>query len=366
MSAPGALDRAHHPGGAPTWLRDHAGRLFFLGLAAALLLLLWGTAAPGPALAGWLAGLLFWLGIALGAYALLAVHALTGGVWLAPLFRVLAPSVATLPVFTLLALPLLLDAGAVWPWVADPAVMPRPPVVQWYLNLPGFALRGALALAGWSVLGLLLVGSGARRPGVGAPALVFHAVAVTILGVDWILSLEPPFRSTVFGAALGVTQLLAALAWAALLEPEPKGFRGKAGDLARLIMATALGAIYLGFAQFLVAWYGNLPDKAEWFLKREALPWILLEGASVALSAVLPIVALLPAVMRRSPRALAWVGGGVLVGVWLHLVWLVGPPFGPWTIGSAALGTLALGGIWTGFAGGPFAARLTREVPHGA
>jgi hypothetical protein len=201
---------------------------------------------------------------------------------------------------------------------------------------------------------------------VGAPALIFHAVAVTVIGVDWVLSLEPHFRSTVFGAALGVTQLLAALAWAALLEPEPQGFRGKAGDLARLMMAAALGAIYLGFAQFLVAWYGNLPDKAAWFLKREEPPWILLEGASVALSAVLPIAALLPAFLRRSPRALAWIGAGVLAGVLLHVVWLVGPPFGPWALLSAALGTVAVGGIWTGLAGGPFAARLAREVPHGA
>jgi hypothetical protein len=351
---------------APDWLRAYAGRLFLAGMAATLLLLLWGLAAPGLALAGWLAGLLFWLGIALGAYVLLAVHALTGGLWLAPLFPVLAPAVATLPVFALLALPLLLGAAAIWPWVADPSVVRHASVVHWYLNLPGFALRGTVALAGWSVLGLMLVGGGARRPAVGAPALIFHAVAVTMIGVDWVLSLEPHFRSTVFGAALGLSQLLAALAWAALLEPEPQGFRGKAGDLARLMMAAALGAIYLGFAQFLVAWYGNLPDKAEWFLKREALPWILLEGVSVALSAVLPIAALLPTVVRRSPRALAWIGGGVLVGVLLHTVWLVGPPFGPWALLSATLGTVAIGGIWTGLAGGPFAARLAREVPHGA
>ena len=70
--------------------------------------------------------------------------------------------------------------------------------------------------------------------------------------------------------------------------------------------------------------------------------------------------------MRRSPRVLAWIGAGVLAGVWLYMVWLVGPHFGPWAIGSAALGTLGMGGIWLGLAGGPFAARLTREVPHGA
>jgi hypothetical protein len=351
---------------AQAWLREHAGRLVLAGVVGTALLALWGVAAPGVALAGWLVGFAFWLGLALGAYALLAVHALTGGRWLAPLFPVLAPAVASLPVFALLALPLLLGGAFVWPWVADPASVTSPGVAQWYLNLSGFALRGAVLLAGWSVFGLLLVGSGARRPAIGAPAMVFHGVAVSVFGLDWLLSLDPDFRSSAFGMALGVTQVLAALAWAALLEPEPAGFRGKAGDLARLMMAAALGAIYLGFAEYLVAWYGNLPHKAEWYLRREALPWILLEAAAVALTAILPVAALLPAVMRRSPRVLAWIGTGVLAGVWLYVVWLVGPHFGPWAIGSAALGTLGMGGIWLGLAGGPFAARLTREVPHGA
>lgn len=351
---------------AADWLRARAGRIFLAGLGAGALLLLWGLAAPRLALGGLLAALLFWLGLALGAFALLAVHALTGGRWLAPLFPVLAPAAATLPVFTLLALPLLLDPAAVWPWVGDPGAARHPDVARWYLNLPGFVLRSAVALAGWSLLGLLLVGGAARRPAVGAPALVFHAVALTILGLDWVLSLDPAFRSTAFAMWLGVLQLLAALGWCALLRPEPAGGAGRSGDLAKLLIATALGAAYLGFAQYLVTWYGNLPDKAEWYLQRQALPWLPVEAASIGLSAVLPVLALLPASARRSPRALAWVGAAVLLGVLLRLIWLVGPPFGPLVILSGLLATAAVGGMWLGLAAGPFAARLAREVPHGA
>lgn len=349
----------------------HRARAFVLaGTAAAGVLALWGLAGPSPgtAIAGWLVGLLFWLGIALGAYTLLSVHALTGGLWLSALRPVLMPAAATLPVFGLLALPLLLDPPALYPWAADPSVV-RDAVARWYLNLPGFVARGAVALAGWSVLAVLLLRTEARRPAVGAAALVFHAVAITIVGVDWVLSLEPHFRSTVFGAALALTQVLSALAWCAMLEPEPAGGRGKAGDLARMLMAAALGAVYLGFAQFLVAWYGNLPRKAEWFLKREAAPWIWLEGASILLSTILPIAALLPRGMRRSPPGLAGVGAGVLVGVLLHTAWLVGPPFGPWTLLSAALGTVAVGGLWLALLGGLVAPRLagpeTRRAAHG-
>lgn len=343
-------------------LRAHALHLALAGLAGAALLLVWGVRAPGVALAGWLVGFVFWFGLALGAYALLAVHALTGGAWLRPLLPVLAPAVATLPVFGLLALPLLLQAGEVWPWVTDPDAAMHPSVAAWYLNLPAFVLRAVLMLAGWSGFGLLLVGSGARRPAVGAPALVFHAVAVGIFGVDWILSIEPRFRSSAFGMALGVMQILAALGWCALLAPEPAGDRGKAGDLARLLIAAALGAVYLGFAQYLVAWYGNLPDKAAWYLRRQAMPWVLLDAGAVVLCAVLPILALLPAAVRRSPNLLAWIGGGVLLGVLLHTAWLVAPPFGLWALPAAALGTMAVGGLWVGLAAGPFAAREAAHV----
>ena len=143
-------------------------------------------------------------------------------------------------------------------------------------------------------------GGGARRPAVGAPALILHAVALTVIGLDWILALEPPFRSTAFGLWLGVTQLLAALAWCALLEPEPGGKR--AADLAGLLLACALGAAYLGFAQYLVAWYGNLKPRADWYLPRQEMPWLLVEVVSIAASAVLPVVAMLPGVLRCRSR----------------------------------------------------------------
>ena len=183
-------------------LRMRAMPLFVAGVVAGFALLLWGgLGAPGVALAGWLCGLVFWLGIALGAVTLLAIHALTGGLWLASLRPVLLPAAATLPVFALLALPLLLNAGAVYPWLADPSLVRDPGVVRWYVNLPGFVLRSLVALAGWSFFALLLMGGGARRPGVGAAALVFHMVAITTFGLDWVLSIEPRFRSTVFGAA---------------------------------------------------------------------------------------------------------------------------------------------------------------------
>jgi hypothetical protein len=267
-------------------------------------------------------------------------------------------------------LPLLLGIGVLYPWATDPLAARRASVAQWYLSPALFALRTAIALAGWSLMALLLVrGGGARRSAIGAAALMFHAVAVTLIPMDWVLSLDPRFRSSVFGAATAVNQVLAALAWCALLRPEEPGGKGRAGDLARMLLAALLGAIYLGFAQFLVAWYGDLPEKAAWFVPRKQPPWIWLEIGSLLLATAVPFAAMLSASIRRGPRPLALVGASVLSGTLLHQAWLVGPHVGPLALLSGVLGIVAIGGVWIALAYGPLADRLPglrQEARHGA
>lgn len=340
------------------------------GCGAGGLLLAWGLfGGAEAALAGWLIGLMFWIGIALGAMTMLAVHATTGGEWLRDLRPVLAPAAASLPLFALFLLPVLLGLWVLYPWATDSFAARRPSVAQWYLSPASFLLRSTIALTGWSIAALVLVrGGGARRTGIGAAALIFHTLAMSVIPLDWVLSLDPRFRSSVFGMATAVNGVLAALAWCALLQPEAPGGRGHAGDLARMLLAALLGAVYLGFAQFLVAWYGNLPEKAAWFLARERPPWIWIEIGALLLATAVPFAALLAARIRRSPRPLAAVGASVLAGTLLHQAWLVGPHVGPPALLGGALSVVAIGGIWLDLAYGPVADRLVRpqEAQHGA
>lgn len=350
------------------WLRARHRPAFISAAVAAVLLLACGLLGTAQlAMAGWLIGLFFWIGIALGAMTMLAVHATTGGGWLEELRPVLARAAASLPLLSIAALPLLIAPGLLYPWAIDPGTVQRPAVADWYLSPPLFALRGAIALAGWSLFGLLLARGGARRTGIGTAALLFHAVAMTLIPLDWVLSLDPRFRSSVFGAATAVNQVLAALALCALLRPEQPGGRGHAGDLAQMLLAALLGAVYLGFAQFLVAWYGNLPEKAAWFLPRQRAPWLWLDVGSLLLATLVPFAALLAARIRRWPRPLAAVGASVLAGTLLHQAWLIGPPVGPLAMLSGTLAVVAIGGAWVGLTFGPFADRLlaSAEAQHG-
>jgi hypothetical protein len=321
------------------------------GGLAALLLLAWALLLPDggrDAAAGWLVGLVFWLGLCLGALVLLALHALTGGRWGDALRPVLAPAVAGLPLFLPLALPLLAGADALYPWAGGGGAVPAD-LAHLYLNRPGFALRGVVALCGWALAGWLLL---RLRPGGGrevaaALALVFHLAATTVLGFDWMQSLQAPFSSTAFGLHWLVLQVLAALAWACL--PRPAG-REVAADIAGLLLATCLAALYLGFVQFLVVWYGNLPAKVAWYLPRQAMGWVWLGGLSLLLAGLLPALALLAGQVRRSPAALAGLGGCILAGTAAHWVWVVAPAMGAAAALAALLGLLAVGGLWFGAA----------------
>ncbi len=313
---------------------------------AAAALLGWAVLAPSAALgAGWLIAMLFWLGIALGALALLAVGTLTGGRWLAAMRPGLAPAAATVPAFLLVGLPLLPAMRGLYPWVTQPEAA-APGVAALYLNPAGWLLRSALALAGWSVLALLLRRDGAPRL-VAALGLCFHAVAVSMVGMDWVVSATPRFVSTAFGTALAVTQMFAALAWVAVLRVVPAA---RAADLGALLLAATLGTLYLGFAQYLVIWYGNLPAQVPWYVARQASWWGWLDGAAVALSALLPFGVLLRQRWRADPGALQRVGGAVLVGLLLHLAWLVAPGHGLAALLAAGLAVVAIGGGWLALA----------------
>jgi hypothetical protein len=347
------------------WLRERAGWAALAGGGAGLLLFAWSLLAPtpGPILAGWLVGVLFWMAIALGAFAWLATHALTGGQWGVTLWPALAPATATLPLFALLLLPLALQLGDVYPWVG--AGSDRPEVARLWLNETGFIARGLVAVIGWSVLGLLLVQAGPRpRPVIGIIALLFHGVIITGISLDWILSIEPHFPSTAFPADIAVHQLLAALAWAAVIRVAPPGGRGGAGDLGALMLACVLGAAYLGFAQYLVIWYGNLPERITWYLERQNTLWWLVDAVAIALMAVLPFLALIVTAVRNHPGRLALVGACVLAGEALNLAWMVCPPFGALSLPAALLGIIVVGGLWVALGFGLFAPRLMGQARH--
>ena len=143
-----------------------------------------------------------------------------------------------------------------------------------------------------------------------ALGLIFYAVVTSFVWIDWILSAEPPFISTSFGASVAVSQILAALAFAAFAAPglDQRAVR----DLGGLMLATALGLTYIDFMAVLVIWYGDLPEKVGWFVVRGFAPWTWLAFAAFVFISVLPVLALLLERVRTSRAALRAISASIL------------------------------------------------------
>src|SRR6202000_1810621 len=224
--------------------------------------------------------------IPVGSMIWLLIHRLTGGEWGIAAAPVLGPAAGVTPFLIVGFLPILLGLRLIYPWAADPHAVPVD-VAGWYLNGGSFSLRGLIALAGWSVLAVAFAaGLGSRLlAGLG---LAFFGLSISLVAVDWYLSLEPHYVATAFAATITIQQLLGALAVAALISPSAVDGE-TAGDIGGLLIATLLGVVYLEFMTFVVAWYGDLPDKAEWFLKRAGTGWLAIFGAGPGRGALPPL-----------------------------------------------------------------------------
>ncbi len=310
-------------------LRIHV--LLLVAIVAAIALLVFAWQAPRIAAAGWLIALVYVSAFPLGSLVLLMIHRLTGGCWgesLAPILEPVALGTPLLVIFLLLLLP---GVSLVYPWAQAPH-----DVGAIYLNFPSFTARALIALIGLSIFAIWLAlrrDAGSLAAAVG---LLFYAIVISLIPRDWLLSTEPPFASTSFGASIAVTQMMAALSLAAVLNPGRIERRGLP-DLGGLLLALTLAITYIDFMAVLVIWYGDLPHKVFWFVERIKEPWRALAVATFILASFLPVVLLLFARVRASRRWLRVVGTLILIGLALYDIWLLAPAFDAASIASAAL-----------------------------
>ena len=316
------------------------GLFLIVTVLAAAALLVVGVVSPRIAAAGWLIAFIFLSSIPLGALAWLMISRLTGGYWGESLRPTLEGAAATIPLLGILFIPVLVALPLLYPWVAGSDAI-KADVANLYLNIPLLLLRAGIAWAGWTALVLVLP----RRGGRGgllyaAVGLIFHVLMVSLLSVDWILSVETGFISTSFGATIVITQMLAGLAFAALFAPDLDD--SVIRDLGALMLTATLGVTYLNFMAILVIWYGDLPTRVSWFVERTHEPWKTLAVATFILGSVIPILVLLLARVRASRSALRYVAASSFGGIGLYDAWLLAPAYGAGALGAAALAALAI------------------------
>jgi len=294
-----------------------------IGLAGMAIAL---AVAPRAAAAAWLLAAVLSLGLSAGAISLLLTGRLTGGLWIETLSPVLLPIARAVPFVGVAFVPLLFVLPLLYPWAAGDAHDAM--VGAFYLNWPLLILRLAVAFVGWSLIAwfVLPLPGGIGQIAAGT-ALVFHVVMTTFLAYDWILALQPAFTSSSFGGLTAILFLLEALAFAALFAPLPAG--KASADIGAFIIAGILAVVYLAFMQYLIIWYGDLSETAQFYLDRAGTGSLSALVAALVVGALLPLGMLMPEGARKSPEMARGAAFFVLVGIVLHWGWCVFGLFGP-------------------------------------
>jgi hypothetical protein len=320
----------------------------------------------------YLIGWTFWTGIAVGSIALLMLQHLTGGGWGFVIRRILEASTRTLPFMAVLFIPILLGAHSLYHHWMDHEEMAKHEVVAFkapYLNFPFFTIRAVVYFAVWIALTYFLNRWSLAQDrtadnrytkkmrvlaGPGMVALIF---TVTFASVDWYMSLEPEWFSTIYGfiyvaswslSALAFT--IAALAMLSKDEPlkrivAPLHFH----DLGKLLLALVMLWAYFAFSQYLIIWSGNLPEEITYYLRRTHGFWGAVIVGIVILHFAAPFLFLLSRNLKRDPRKLVLVALLIIVMRMIDLIWMLAPAFdnSNWKwIGLDVMALLGFGGIW--------------------
>jgi hypothetical protein len=302
----------------------------------------------------WLCAYLFWLGLPLAGVCLVLVHDLTGGNWMASARPALDAAVVTMPLATLTGIAAFAGLGALYSWVH-----PAPSLGNvFYLNPPMFWLRYGVYVVLWNLLAVFALWAprGEAAPlmprwswisGIGVVVLGFSA---SFAAIDWILSLEPKFWSSVFpyivlsgwfNTGMAIVVMTVALAGGDF----PLRRRDHLADLAAILLATTIFWAFVEYVQFLIIWESDLGTEIPYYLARLHTNWRAVMYVWIAFGFVIPFFVLLQRPFKRNRAVVAVICLLIVLGQLAEKWWLVMPEFpaaGSFWLDCAAVA--ALGG----------------------
>ena len=324
----------------------------------------------------------FWAGISIGSLALLMLQHLTGGGWGLVIRRVLEAATRTLLLVLVLFVPIVLGAHRIYKWTDAHEVAEHPVLTEKsrYLNLPFFTVRAAIYFAIWLALAYflnrwsLLQDQTADRKYtknmrvLSGPGMVLFVFTVSFASIDWFMSLDWEWSSTIYGFIFVAAWSLSALAFtiavmAALSKHEPMNnvvAQLHFHDLGKLLLALVMLWSYFAFSQFLIIWSGNLPEEIRWYLPRIHGAWGAIALAVIVLHFAFPFLFLLSRSLKRHAGKLVIVAVLILVMRLIDLFWMIAPNFTGATFHFSwmdLVAPIAMGSLWLGI----FARALTQR-----
>ncbi|GJQ21972.1 MAG: membrane protein [Bacteroidia bacterium] len=348
-----------------TEFSPRALRMFLLLVLAGSAFVVSGLALDSPRI--WpnllLAGF-YVVGIGLAAGFLVAVSYISNAGWLTAIRRVPEAMASNVYVGGLWMIMLLAGVHSLYEWshtetVAADALLQKK---EFWLNVPFFSVRTIAYAVLWSLFTYLLVHTSRLQDETGEVTLTLRNRAIAavftvvftltfwIASMDWIMSLEPHWYSTIFGIYnfSGTFTSGVAAVTVAVIALRRRGYLKEfvrddhLHDLGKLLFAFSTFWMYIWFSQYLLIWYANIPEETAYFLKRETAGWGTFTILVLLFNWVIPFIALMPRSAKRSEGVLLRVSIVVLVGHWIDLFWMILPTFMP---GSPSFSIWELGPI---------------------
>ena len=369
-----SMEHGHHAKHLPADLSAPASVLRWR-TRALLVTLVFGLLAAGDALIShdglafdyvlraWLMGMIVCFGFALGGMALLMVQHVSGGKWGLLIRRPLEAMSRTLPLVFLMFLPVAIFVKRLYIWarITNPEEALHAGIINGiqahaiaykrpYLNIEGFWIRGIVYFVIWGTFAYFLNRWSLQRDtdtehtswfwqkrfeNLSGAGLLIYSITLTGASIDWVMSLDPTWYSSVYGLLFLVAQGYAGLAMVILItlalsqyEPVKSILRvTEQWDLGKLCFAFVMLNIYIAFSQYLIIWSGNLPEEIRWYMDRITDGWGPVVGLDFAFHWLLPFTLLLSRDIKTNKKKLATVCCIMLFARFLDTFWLIAPNF---------------------------------------
>ena len=316
---------------------------------------------------GYLTSFIFWVEISLGCLFLLFIQYLTGGRWGLAITRLLEAGMMTIPLCAVLFLPILMGMSYLYPWT-HPLTGEVGHLVHEkaaYLNLPFYLIRYLLFFLILSALATFYRRLSLRRNDTAVldsmkkwsgPFLIAFVLVMNFACIDWVMSLNPEWYSSMFVVEFVSEQSVVTMAWCLIilrcfshLEPVRSILTVKVvHDLGNLLLAFTCFWTYVTFSEYLIIWTGNLPHDVVWFSDRSSTGWKIFAVLLVLVHFFIPLFCLIMTSISKNLIRLSWVAALMIVAHFAQVIWWIEPAFGR-QFHIPFLGVVlivAVGGIW--------------------
>jgi hypothetical protein len=318
----------------------------FVGLVGGIASIAGAFLSPDSFYSAYLSGFMFWLGLSLGCMAILMLHHLVGGAWSIVIRRILESGMMTLPMMFVLFIPILLHLPTLYFW-AQPQAVSDPKIAhltQSYLTFNGtlwryiiyFVIWVAMAwfLNRWSTEQDTIAGQSTLRfRALRSIGLVIYSLTISFAVIDWVMSLQAPWISTIYGLIFVAGQALSTFCFCVVIEtilgkrkPMSEYLTSvQVHDHGKLMLAFVMVWTYFNFSQWLIIWAGNLPEEIPWYVRRMNGGWEYVALFLVIFQFVIPFCLLLSQQLKKHTRTLVKIAAWILLMRMVDIYWHVEP-----------------------------------------